>query len=89
MDKRRPLEEELTGRGDVPFRDLLVLAETFGFRVARVAGPHHILVHPRAPEILSLQEVAGKAKPYHIRRLLRTIERRGLRLQEENRGKAP
>ena len=38
-----------------PFRDLIALAETAGFRLKRVRGDHPILTHPDLPEILVFQ----------------------------------
>jgi hypothetical protein len=48
-----------------------------------VAGSHHILVHPRVPELLNLQDARGQAKPYQLRQLLRLVERHNLTLEEE------
>lgn len=58
------------------------MAEAFGFRLARVRGSHHILAHPAVRELLNLQEVDGKAKPYQLRQLLRLIERYNLQLRD-------
>ena len=65
------------------FRDIVGLAEGFGFRQARVAGSHHVFAHPEVPELINLQEVGGEAKPYQIRQLLRLVERYNLRLEED------
>lgn len=62
--------------------EIVELAETFGFSLARVNGSHHIFVHPALPELLNLQEVNGKAKPYQVRQLLRLIERYNLALKD-------
>lgn len=67
---------------NVAFRDMINLAEGFGFRVARVSGSHHILTYPGIPEIINLQEVRGKAKPYQIGQFLRLVERYNLTLEE-------
>jgi predicted RNA binding protein YcfA (HicA-like mRNA interferase family) len=66
----------------VRFADFTALVDAFGFRVARVAGSHHIFVHPDIDEILNLQNVRGEAKPYQIRQFLRLAERYNLKLEE-------
>lgn len=59
------------------------VGEGFGYRLARVAGNHHIFAHPAVPEPLNLQEVGGEAKAYQVRQLLRNVERYNLRLEDE------
>ncbi len=66
---------------NVPFRDFLRLVLAFGFRLARVRGSHHILVHPGVPEPINLQEYDGEAKPYQIRQFLRLVLQYNLRLE--------
>jgi len=67
---------------NVAFRDLIHLVEGFGFSLTRVNGSHHVFAHPSIPELVNLQEVAGEAKPYQIRQLLRLVERYNLKLEE-------
>jgi predicted RNA binding protein YcfA (HicA-like mRNA interferase family) len=55
----------------------------FGFRFSRKRGSHHIYVHPSASELLNLQEVGGKAKPYQIRQFLKLVEKYNLELGED------
>ena len=43
----------------------------------------HIYVHPEVPELVNLQDIGGKAKPYQIRQLLQIIERYNLQLEDE------
>ena len=57
--------------------------EGFGFRVVRVSGSHQILTHADIPELISIQGVAGQAKPYQIRQFLRIVERYNLSMEEE------
>lgn len=82
--KRRELLRRIAGGAlhNVAFRDMVALAEGFGFRVVRISGSHHILAHPSVPEMLNLQEVKGEAKPYQIRQFLRLVERYSLSLEE-------
>jgi predicted RNA binding protein YcfA (HicA-like mRNA interferase family) len=69
---------------NVAFRDMLSLMAKLGFELSRVAGSHHIFVHPRLAEIVSLQEVRGEAKPYQIRQVLGLIERHHLNVEDES-----
>jgi len=68
---------------NVSFSGMRRLVEAFGFELRRTSGSHHVYVHPDVPELLSLQEVRGQAKPYQIRQLLRLVERYALRLENE------
>jgi len=68
---------------NVRFGDVVRLAEALGFRVERIEGSHHILIHPDIRELLNLQDVKGEAKPYQVRQLLKLIERYNLTLGEE------
>ncbi len=82
MKKRKLLEKALSSPGNLRFSDALVLAQAFGFRLARTSGSHHILTHHDIPELLNLQEVGGKAKAYQVRQLLTLVERYNLELEE-------
>lgn len=83
MNRKRLLKRLAGGApANVAFNDMISLAEGLGFRVARVRGSHHILTHPEIEEIVNLQEVKGKAKPYQIRQFLRLVERHNLALEE-------
>lgn len=82
MKRRALLRRLLAGHlRNVAFRDVIGLAEAFGFVRDRVHGSHHILIHHRTTELLNLQEVSGEAKPYQIRQLLALVERYDLRLE--------
>jgi predicted RNA binding protein YcfA (HicA-like mRNA interferase family) len=69
---------------NVAFRDMLRMMEKLGFELSRVAGSHHIFVHPRLAEVVSLQEVRGEAKPYQIRQVLRLIDEHNLDVEDES-----
>jgi predicted RNA binding protein YcfA (HicA-like mRNA interferase family) len=62
---------------------MLRLAENFGFRLSRSSGSHHILVHPKVRELLNLQDVRGKAKPYQVSQFLKLVEKYNLELGED------
>jgi predicted RNA binding protein YcfA (HicA-like mRNA interferase family) len=84
MNRKKLLKKLSEGQfGNVAFKDLVNLAEGFGFQLARINGSHHLFNHVGIPELLNLQEVQGKAKPYQIRQFLRLIERHNLQLESE------
>ncbi|MCH8880003.1 MAG: type II toxin-antitoxin system HicA family toxin [Planctomycetes bacterium] len=84
MNKRKMLQKALQGSKNIRFSDMVRLVEAFGFRLSRVSGSHHICVHPDLAELLNLQEVDGKAKPYQIRQFLRLIERYNVRMEDDS-----
>jgi len=61
---------------------MVTLIESFGFYESRVKGSHHIFVHPHVRELVNLQDVDGKAKPYQIRQFLALVESYNLKLEE-------
>lgn len=83
MGKEKLLQRMINRPGNFSFSDALKVAESFGFSVARVSGSHHILKCPGVPELLNLQDIGGKAKPYQLRQLLDLIERYDLTLGDE------
>lgn len=83
MNHRKLLSKILASPANVRFADLVGLVEAFGFHLARVNGSHHIFVHPDVPELVNLQNVKGKAKPYQIRQFLKLIEKYNLQLEDE------
>ena len=75
MNKRKLLRRLQSGAvHNVRFGDMWTLVEAFGYHLSRINGSHHIFVHPNVPELLNLQEVGGKAKPYQIRQFLKYVE---------------
>ena len=81
MDLSKVLRSALAGSANIRFGEMIALVEAFGFRLSRIRGSHHIFVHPSVPELVNLQEVGGKAKPYQVRQFLRIVERYDLRMQ--------
>jgi predicted RNA binding protein YcfA (HicA-like mRNA interferase family) len=83
MNKRKLLVKALTSSKNLRFAEATRLAEAFGFQLSRVRGSHHVFVHPALRELVNLQEVSGKAKPYQVRQLLDLVERYNLQLDSE------
>lgn len=81
---RKKLLQRLAGGAlhNVAFLDMVDLVGAFGFRLSRVAGSHHIFVHPAISEIVNLQDSLGEAKPYQIRQFLRLVERHNLKMED-------
>ena len=80
MNKRKLLAKALSGTKNLRFEDAATLVKAFGFRPSRIKGSHHIFVHSKVRELVNLQDVGGKAKPYQIRQLLEIVERYNLQL---------
>jgi len=83
MKKRKLLQKLLSGSKNIRFSEASSCAEAFGFQLSRTTGDHHIYTHPEVPELLNLQDVGGKAKPYQVKQLLQIIERYNLQLGDE------
>lgn len=81
--KTKLLRKLLSGSRNIRFSEARQCAEMFGFRLDRISGSHHIFVHPDVPELVNLQNVKGKAKPYQVRQLLQIIERYNLQMEDE------
>jgi predicted RNA binding protein YcfA (HicA-like mRNA interferase family) len=84
MKKRKLLQKALASPKNMQFNEMVRLVEVFGFRLSRVKGSHHIFVHPQVRELVNLQNVGGKAKPYQVRQFLRLVERYNLTMGDES-----
>jgi len=83
MDKRKLLKRLLSGSKNIRFSEATVVAEAFAFKLDRISGSHHIYIHQDVPELLNLQNVKGKAKPYQVKQLLKIIERYNLHMEDK------
>ena len=81
MKKQKLLQKLLSGTKNIRFSEAVACAEMFGFKLDRIKGSHHIFVHPDIPELLNIQNVKGKAKPYQVKQLLQLIETQSLHLE--------
>jgi hypothetical protein len=81
MSNQKRLQKVMAAPNNVRFGKIVTLVESFGFRLLRVSGAHHIFGRSGIPEQLNLQNVSGKAKPYQIRQFLKLIERYNLTLE--------
>jgi predicted RNA binding protein YcfA (HicA-like mRNA interferase family) len=83
MQPRKLLQKALSSPASLRFNEACDLARAFGFRLSRVSGSHHIFVCHGVRELVNLQDVGGKAKPYQVKQLLELAERYNLSLGGE------
>jgi hypothetical protein len=76
------LEKILDGSKNVRFSEMVLLVEAFGFMLVRQKGSHHVFRHPSIPELINLQNVQGKAKPYQVGQFLSLVEQYRLAIKE-------
>ena len=84
MKKTKLLQKLLSGSKNIRFSEAVACAEAFGFELARISSSHHIYIHPNVPELVNLQNVNGKAKPYQVKQLLHIIEQYNLQWRMGN-----
>ena len=82
--KQKLLQKILNNSKNVSFRDMENLIEAFGFALSRINGSHHVFVHPDISELVNIQNVQGKAKPYQVRQFLELVEIHNLTLEDES-----
>jgi len=82
--KRKLIQKILSGSKNIRFSEAQSAIEAFGFQLTRISGSHHIYIHPDVPELINLQNVNGKAKPYQIKQFLEIAERYNLQLEDES-----
>jgi predicted RNA binding protein YcfA (HicA-like mRNA interferase family) len=80
MKKEKLLSKIMSGMKNTSFNDMVKLVEAYGFHLDTINGSHHIFVHPKISEIVNLQNVKGKAKPYQIKQFLSLIEKYNLQM---------
>ncbi len=84
MTKREKLLQRLmNGQADtdISFEDLCSLLNRLGFQ-ERVRGDHHIFAKDGIAEIINLQPLGSKAKPYQVRQV-RNILRTSILIGKE------
>ena len=82
MNKSKLLQKLLSGSKNIRFSEAVADAEMFGFRLQRINGSHHIFAHPEVSELVNLQDVHGKAKPYQVKQLLQLVELYDLKMED-------
>ena len=82
MNSRKLLQRALDNPRGLRFTEAIKLAAAFGFQLDRISGSHHIMKCAGIPELVSLQNVGGLAKPYQVRQLIKLVEKHNLSLGE-------
>jgi predicted RNA binding protein YcfA (HicA-like mRNA interferase family) len=83
MTNKKILRKILQGKKDIGFGEMVALIESYGFSLSRISGSHHIFTNPEVREIINIQNVRGKAKPYQVNQFLRIIERYNLKMEDD------
>ena len=81
MNKKKLLKKVLTNSRNISFDEFRTLVEAFGFELDRTSGSHHIFKKQDVRELVNIQSVDGKAKPYQIKQFLMLVERYNLQLE--------
>jgi predicted RNA binding protein YcfA (HicA-like mRNA interferase family) len=83
VNSRKLLQKALSSPENLRFGEVCALARAFGFHLSRVSGSHHIFARQDVRELVNLQDVGGKAKPYPVKQLLDLVERYNLSIGGE------
>jgi len=80
---RAVLERVQSGRSDanLDFGDLIALLDALGFE-KRIRGDHHISWKEGVKEIINLQPVGSKAKPYQVKQVRGILAKYALGLDD-------
>ena len=84
MNKKKLLKEMIQSRGkNFPFEDFSILLKSFGFRLDRINGSHHIYIHTPSNRMISVQCDGKDSKPYQIKQFIKIIEQLNLKMMED------
>ena len=83
MKKQKLYEVIKRNPANIRFEKICKIAETFGFKMRKGKGSHHIFIRPGVKKLLNFQNVKGKAKPYQVKQLIKIIEKYGLLEEDE------
>ncbi len=80
MGNKKTLEKVLRGSKNIRFNEMVTLIHAYGFKEARVSGSHHIFTRKDIDEIINIQNVRGKTKPYQAKQFTKVIEKYNLEM---------
>ncbi|MDR1664806.1 MAG: type II toxin-antitoxin system HicA family toxin [Clostridiales bacterium] len=84
MNKKKLFQQILHGRGkNVLFVEFIGIVESFGFRLDRINGSHHIFINKEYKQLISIQSDGKDAKPYQVRQFITIIERYSIKMEEQ------
>lgn len=72
-----------TSNNNISFSGLCYLLKIFGFD-ERIRGDHHIFTADKVEEILNLQPIGSKAKPYQVKQVRNIILKYRFNLGKDN-----
>lgn len=75
MNKQEIYEKLKRAPNNISYDDITGCVNDFGFRYKGGAGSHRVFVKDGVREILTLQNINGKAKPYQVRQFIKIIEK--------------
>ena len=75
MSPHKLLRKALASPANLRFDEVCTLAVAFGFHLSRTKGSHHIFAYLSVRELVNLQNVKGKAKPYQVKQVRNVIFR--------------
>jgi len=84
MKDEKLLKKALSGSKNVSFDEFVKLIRAFGFELDRVRGSHHIFKHKGTIELINIQDVNGKVKPYQIKQFLAIVENNNLKMEKKD-----
>lgn len=82
MNEKKLLIKIMNNLNNVDFNDFIRILNKFGFRLQRIRGSHNIYVNSDVAEIINIQNVNGKAKPYQIKQFFRLVEKYNLEMED-------
>lgn len=74
MNPREQLQSALTDPEAYPFHQIQRLIEELGFKLVSMHRLHNVFIHPQIPELVCLQNVNSRAKPYQLQHFLTLID---------------
>ena len=80
MKQEKLFRKILSGSMNISFKDFVSLLKAFGFQLSRTHGSYYIFKHRNIQELINIQNVRGKVKPYQIKQFLELIEKYDLQI---------
>ncbi len=84
MKANKLLQKLIQSRNNVSFDDFVHCIELVGFKLKRVSGSHHVFSKEGIPDLVNVQCINGKAKPYQISQFLRILKLYDMKVVKEN-----
>ena len=75
MDLKKVLERMKQNHKNVDFIKFIGFALRIGFEHRKGKGSHHVLYKGDIKEILTIQNVGGRVKPYQVKQFFKLVEK--------------